>query len=606
MSSEKTIACIFSGHDTSVSIYHQGQIYLIDLSHILDLKHYFLIGHLRKQTQEHVTETLKKAINIISEKLQIDLWNPEVVWMEKQITGSEDAVPLLQELFPQIKSYYWLDDRQKERHHYLHSLSACLASPYDEMLSFSFDGGGDNEDHFNVFGFSGKKLEYYDHADHCLSNIYDSLGFFFAMPYFWKEGDGGRIPVSKRTDFAGKYMGLSAYGKDKEREGRKERIEIIKKWMFGGENSLKVGLIKDPTKSSRYWKDKILYHDEFFKHLPEYEWMVELLYLKIQKDSEFPHTRLRQQLLTYETPLHMRGDKLSWYHAMPEDLMLGLIYEIQMAFEECLVDLVEKYYDEIKLRGSNLVLSGGSAYNVCANQRILERFPDINLYVSEFPHDVQQSHGLLCHQLLKDHSYEHVKDLVQNTKSTTLLDLEDVGGEEIDIDEMVKMLKDGKIIGFIQGEIELGARALGNRSILCDPSIRDMKDILNAKVKKREWYRPFGPMCRLEDAPIWFESPTFENMQFMSFTPKVKEEYREVFPSITHVDGTARLQTVTKENNPFIYELLTKFETPLLNTSFNVMGKPILNRLTHALKILNETDLDCVVVKKEGKLYVYR
>ena len=95
-------------------------------------------------------------------------------------------------------------------------------------------------------------------------------------------------------------------------------------------------------------------------------------------------------------------------------------------------------------------------------------------------------------------------------------------------------------------------------------------------------------------------------MQFMSFTPKVKEEYREVFPSITHVDGTARLQTVTKENNPFIYELLTKFETPLLNTSFNVMGKPILNRLTHALKILNETDLDCVVVKKEGKLYVYR
>jgi carbamoyltransferase len=196
--------------------------------------------------------------------------------------------------------------------------------------------------------------------------------------------------------------------------------------------------------------------------------------------------------------------------------------------------------------------------------------------------------------------------MVQNTKSLPLLDLETVGGEEITIDDMVDHLKNGKIIGFIQGNIELGARALGNRSILCDPSIPDMKDILNAKVKKREWYRPFGPMCRLEDAHIWFESPTFDNMQFMSFTPDVKEEYRDVFPSITHVDGTARLQTVTKESNPFIYELLTKFETPLLNTSFNVQGKPILNRLEHALKVLHETDLDYVVVRKDGKLYVYR
>jgi carbamoyltransferase len=131
-----------------------------------------------------------------------------------------------------------------------------------------------------------------------------------------------------------------------------------------------------------------------------------------------------------------------------------------------------------------------------------------------------------------------------------------------------------------------------------------MKDTLNAKVKFREWYRPFAPMVRYEDRNKYFvftgDSP------YMSFACPVRETYREDLPAITHVDGTARLQTVKESDNPFIYELLNEIERKgsipiLLNTSFNIKGLPILTSVEHALAILKKTELDNVVI--EGNLF---
>ena len=173
--------------------------------------------------------------------------------------------------------------------------------------------------------------------------------------------------------------------------------------------------------------------------------------------------------------------------------------------------------------------------------------------------------------------------------------------EKVDMKTLIEDLKNGKIVGLIQGECEIGPRALGFRSILCDPSYPDMKDTLNAKVKFREWYRPFAPACRYEDAPKYFNSVNFENMECMSFVAEVKEEYKEQLQSITHVDNTARLQTVTKESNPFFYDLLTEWDGVLLNTSFNVQGKPILNTLKDAIDILNKTQLDYVYYKADDE-----
>jgi predicted NodU family carbamoyl transferase len=165
---------------------------------------------------------------------------------------------------------------------------------------------------------------------------------------------------------------------------------------------------------------------------------------------------------------------------------------------------------------------------------------------------------------------------------------------------LVNDLADGKIVGVARGRSEHGARALGNRSIICNPSIPEMKDILNAKVKHREWYRPFAPVVRLEDISKYFEWEG--ESRWMSFCPKVKDEWKYKLGAITHVDGTARVQTVTREENEWLYDLLTKFEEKtgvgvLLNTSFNVDGKPILSTCKDAFTILETTEMDCLIIE---------
>ena len=127
-----------------------------------------------------------------------------------------------------------------------------------------------------------------------------------------------------------------------------------------------------------------------------------------------------------------------------------------------------------------------------------------------------------------------------------------------------------------------------------------MKDILNHKVKHREWYRPFAPVCRLEDASKYFEWKG--ESRHMLYCPRVREEWQEKLSSITHVDGTARLQTVTREQNEWLYDLLTVFEQKaghgvLLNTSFNIAGKPILNTIADAMWVLNNSQMDYLVIE---------
>ena len=128
-----------------------------------------------------------------------------------------------------------------------------------------------------------------------------------------------------------------------------------------------------------------------------------------------------------------------------------------------------------------------------------------------------------------------------------------------------------------------------------------MKDILNKKVKNREWYRPFAPVVRLEDVSTYFEWEG--EARWMSFCPKVKKKWQKKLPSITHVDGTARVQTVTKEQNEWLYNLLTLFKEKtgvgvLLNTSFNVNGKPILSTVSDAFEISEKTELDSLIIEK--------
>lgn len=269
----------------------------------------------------------------------------------------------------------------------------------------------------------------------------------------------------------------------------------------------------------------------------------------------------------------------------------------QAAFEDAFFSVLNKYDPNIPL-----VLTGGCALNVLVNEKI-KTTTNRKLYIPPNPHDGSLSLG---HLFLYKKPNKKVNitynGLPLVDKHYLEKEIERYSAKKITKADAAQLLKDGNIIGFVYGDSEVGPRALGNRSIVCDPNIKQMKDILNSKVKFREWYRPFAPFCKKEEAHNYFESRDFENLEYMSYAPKVRDEYVDKLPSITHVDNTARLQTVTQESHSHFYELLTEFgkisETNvLLNTSFNIRGYPILSTVEDALYALNNTEMDYVVIE---------
>jgi len=171
-------------------------------------------------------------------------------------------------------------------------------------------------------------------------------------------------------------------------------------------------------------------------------------------------------------------------------------------------------------------------------------------------------------------------------------------------DQVVGSLTQGKVIGWFQGRSEWGPRALGNRSIIADPRRSDMKDIINTKIKFREPYRPFAPSVLVEKAEAYFDIPKAEShypARFMLYVVDVQKDKKDLIPAITHVDGTARLQTVDTQTNPFYYNLIHQFDKAtgipmLLNTSFNLKGEPIVNTPHEAFNTFSKSGMDMLVL----------
>ena len=160
-----------------------------------------------------------------------------------------------------------------------------------------------------------------------------------------------------------------------------------------------------------------------------------------------------------------------------------------------------------------------------------------------------------------------------------------------------KLISDGNIVGWYQGKMEWGPRALGNRSILADPRNAKMKDILNEKIKHRESFRPFAPSILEEYVSAYFDMDV--PSPYMLFVAKVKQP--DKIPAVTHVDGTGRLQTVSKLSNPLYYDLINEFYSltgipVIINTSMNVMGEPIVNTPEQAFNMIIKTDMDCIIM----------
>lgn len=267
----------------------------------------------------------------------------------------------------------------------------------------------------------------------------------------------------------------------------------------------------------------------------------------------------------------------------------------QFVFEEYMMNLIDKYIDEY----DNFVLVGGCALNVLFNQSLKKRLDSLkkNLYVPSNPNDC----GLALGQFLLEHRCQcnvyNGFELLDKERLEYFIEARNA--VQVSTTDIVDLIKQGKIIGLVEAGSEVGPRALGNRSIICDPSISDMKDILNAKVKFREWFRPFAPVCRLEDKDLYFDD-AYES-EFMSYAPMVKETYRKNLAAICHYDNTARLQTVAATQHETFYNILTEMYNRdqiavILNTSFNIKGKPILTTIEDALYCLDNTQMDHVIV----------
>jgi len=418
-------------------------------------------------------------------------------------------------------------------HHKCHAMSTYLQSPFEDCLIFSYDGGGD-DGHFNIYKIIDNKLQ-------LIENVPSDFGggYLLLASCLREVTEKSGHPLS----LSGKMMGLCAYG------------TVIHSWV-------------SPMKE--------FFYDRNWKKLS--------VGLGINlKNIESPWSNVLQNWF-------LEGKKSYDFAATA-----------QRAYEEAFLDKFSKY---IKNDGNkkNVCITGGGALNVILNQRIKEEF-DVNTFVAPNPNDCGLSLGAIFL------NFQEIKKLNPTYSGLPILDydnlphlLQDRRYENSSYEKIAKLLIDGNIIGVCIDDSEVGPRALGNRSIICNPSFKDMKDILNSKVKFREWYRPFAPFCLEEHSDKFFKSKDFKNFEFMGYAPIVKDEYCEKLPSITHIDKTSRLQVITKESHNFFYNVLTEFskktEIPvLLNTSFNILGNPILSTYEDAFYVLDNTLLDVLVTK---------
>ena len=356
---------------------------------------------------------------------------------------------------------------------------------------------------------------------------------------------------------------------------------------------------------------------------------------------------LNQKYFNYATGLTMTNDKFDLLFGskrrQPEtdkitQFHMDIAASIQHVTEKIMLMLTRSLRDEYKI--SNLCLAGGVALNCVANGKILEEKIFENIWVQPAAGDAGGSLGAALafwHIDLGNKRKNIEKDDMQgsylgneysNEEIKSKFDeigaiYENLNEEEI-IERTIQDLVSGKAIGWFQGRMEFGPRALGNRSIIGDPRSELMQKNLNIKVKFRESFRPFAPSVLKEDVSDWFEMNI--DSPYMLFVAKVKKEKiiemnekqkklfgidllnikRSEIPAVTHVDYTARIQTVSKENNKKYHNLLSKFKEKtncpiLVNTSFNIRGEPIVNTPEDAFRCFMGTDLDTLVV---GNIYL--
>lgn len=459
----------------------------------------------------------------------------------------------------------------------IRTFDLCL---FDMMEKFERDGK-----HYYVHLFPAKEYRKFKHHEsHAAGTFYQSP--FSTATVFSIDGGGGDGLCNVYS--ANRETGIKLLAK--------ERYDFGFMYMLFGEYLDDIKHEKDILQGNLIYAGKLMglcsygeVRDDWYPSFVEY---YETMPISLNPNEKIEHIK-------------NLGKKIGVVFNSEKRISGQLAYDIaatsQRAFEDQILKLIRKYHVD-----GPICFTGGCSLNIILNTRIRNEVTN-KFFVAPNGSDCGLSLGALL---------GHIKP--QDPFNATylglpILDIHELpkyvnDGHKITISNLADLLANDKIIGCIHGNSEHGPRALGNRSILCNPCVDDMKDILNQKVKNREWFRPFAPVVRLQDVDKYFE---FDGeSRYMSYQVKVRHEWREKLKAITHVDGTARIQTVTADQNMWLYKLLTQFERKtgvgvLLNTSFNVNGKPITTRLSEALEVYKNTQIDGIYMNgyllKKGK-----
>jgi carbamoyltransferase len=429
-------------------------------------------------------------------------------------------------------------------HHNAHA-ALFFASPFDDALVLVMDGYGDECSSSGYVG-SGNRLERI-----WSTGIMNSAGlvYTFVTEYLGFAGFGDE----------GKVMALAAYGEDTYVEKFRDVIR--------------------PTSDGGYAVNMDYFSYPSFGQL-----------------RPFKHKFIE----TFGPPRAPGGPLL--------DRHRDLAFALQTVTEEIVLHVVRALMKKSVTR--NLCMVGGVALNCVANAKILEHTDVKRLWVPPCASDTGAPFGSALWHYHQDLGKPRTFELEHALYGTTYSDeeitraLKDAGlnyrrmSESSLLGQVAQDLADGKIVGWMQGRFEMGPRALGNRSILADPRRADMRDTLNDKVKKRESFRPFAPAVLLERAGEFFEIDQPD--PFMTLAPRVRPDKRGVIPAAVHVDGTGRIQTVTRSSNPRYYGLIEAFGRltgvpVLLNTSFN-RHEPIVASPQDAIRCFLATKMDVLVL----------
>ncbi len=449
-------------------------------------------------------------------------------------------------------------------HHKAHLASAFFVSPFDQAALLSVDGLGDfASTMWGVGQGSSLKVQGSIAFPHSLGIYYTALTQFLG---FWKYGDEYKV------------MGLGSYG---EPEFRDQFSQLLK---LNGALGFSLGL------------ESFTHH----KSGPEMTW----------SDGEPVLGKLYGSRLVEQLgPARKTGEPLDRRHR-------NIAASLQARLEDVIFAMLNRLYESQP--SDNLCLAGGVAFNCAANGKIFANTPFKRIYIQPAAGDAGLAVGsafYVRHQLLGQprsfemkHAYwgpafgdEAIGQMLRErsagleNQGCRITKLED-GGEVIRL--TAEKIAEGKVAGWFQGRMEWGPRALGNRSILVDPRRPEMKDVLNSRIKHREPFRPFAPSVLAERVGDYFEET--HPSPFMAMAYKVKTDQRSVIPAPTHVDGTGRLQTVSRDENPLYWELIKEFEKltgvpVLVNTSFND-NEPIVCAPAEALDCFLRTKMDVLAL----------